>query len=162
VASRREGRELAVQALYQLEVTGDEAGAGLGNFWIQFPMSETARDFAMDLVDGVRRERRRIDALLAGAAEHWRVPRLSKVDASVLRVAIYELLSCPDIPTRVSINEAIEIARRFGTGDSAAFVNGVLDRVAGDLGVKGRGDEPEGSLQPTGREACEIATIPKK
>jgi len=162
VASRREGRELAVQALYQLEVTGDESGADLGHFWRQFPQSEGARDFAMSLVDGVRRERRRIDALLAGAAEHWRVPRLSKVDASVLRVAIYELLSCPDVPTRVSIDEAIEIARRFGTGDSAAFVNGVLDRVAEDLGVKGRGDEAEGALRPVGDETCGSATIPKK
>ena len=161
MASRREGRELAVQALYQLEVTGDETGADLRQFWQQFPQSEIARDFAMSLVDGVRRERRRIDALLAGAAEHWRVPRLSKVDASVLRVAIYELLSCPDVPTRVSIDEAIEIARRFGTGDSAAFVNGVLDRVAGDLGVKGRGDEAGGALRPAGGEACGSATIPK-
>ena len=76
MASRREGRELAVQALYQLEVTGDETGAELGHFWEQFPTSETARDFASTLVDGVRRERRRIDALLAAAAEHWRVPRL--------------------------------------------------------------------------------------
>ena len=145
MASRREGRELAVQALYQLEVTGDESGAALTHFWRQFSTSDSARDFAMTLVEGVRRERRRIDALLAEAAEHWRVSRLSKVDASVLRVAIYELLSCPDVPTRVSIDEAIEIARRFGTGDSAAFVNGVLDRVAEDLGVKGRGDDPEGT-----------------
>ena len=145
MASRREGRELAVQALYQLEVTGDESGAALTHFWRQFSTSDSARDFAMTLVEGVRRERRRIDALLAEAAEHWRVSRLSKVDASVLRVAIYELLSCPDVPTRVSIDEAIEIARRFGTADSAAFVNGVLDRVAEDLGVKGRGDDPEGT-----------------
>jgi len=145
LASRREGRELAVQALYQLEVTGDESGAALTHFWRQFSTSDSARDFAMTLVEGVRRERRRIDALLAEAAEHWRVSRLSKVDASVLRVAIYELLSCPDVPTRVSIDEAIEIARRFGTADSAAFVNGVLDRVAEDLGVKGRGDDPEGT-----------------
>jgi N utilization substance protein B len=162
VASRREGRELAVQALYQLEVTGDEAGADLGHFWQQFPTSDTARDFAMSLVEGVRRERRRIDTLLAGAAEHWRVPRLSKVDASVLRVAIYELLSCPDVPTRVSIDEAIEIARRFGTGDSAAFVNGVLDRVADDLGVKGRGDNAGDALGSVEREACGSATTPKK
>lgn len=162
MASRREGRELAVQALYQLEVTGDASGAELPHFWTQFPTGESARDFARSLVEGVCRERRRIDALLAAAAEHWRVPRLSKVDASVLRVAIYELLSCPDVPTRVTIDEAIEIARRFGAGDSAAFVNGVLDRVAEDLGVKGRGDEPGRAPAPAGRAACESATILKK
>jgi N utilization substance protein B len=133
-----------VQALYQIEVTGDDAGASLRDFWANFPTSASARDFGERLVAGVQRERRRIDLLLAAAAEHWRVPRLSKVDASVLRVAIYELLVSADVPTRVSIDEAIEIARRFGTEDSAAFVNGVLDRVAGELGVKGRGDESLG------------------
>lgn len=130
-----------MQALYQLELTGDEGGTGLASFWGHFEAAEAAQAFAMRLVEGVQRERQDIDRLIAEAAEHWRVPRLSKVDASVLRVAVYELLGCDDIPARVTIDEAIEIARCFGSGESAAFVNGVLDRVADVLGVKGKGDE---------------------
>jgi N utilization substance protein B len=141
MGSRREGRELAVQALYQLEVTGDDAGTGLEEFWGHFEASDPARAFAMELVGGVGRQRRRIDRLIADAAEHWRVARLSKVDASVLRVAAYELLGCGEIPTRVTIDEAIEIAKRFGGEDSAMFVNGVLDAIADVLGVKGKGEE---------------------
>ena len=139
---RREGRELAVQALYQLEVTDDPTGRGLEGFWAHFEGSEPAQTFAVSLVEGVRDERSRIDCLIADAAEHWQVSRLSKVDVSVLRMATGELLFCDDIPARVTIDEAIEIARRFGGEDSAAFVNGVLDRIAEVLGVKGKGDEP--------------------
>lgn len=137
---RRAGRELAVQALYQLEVRGDEGDAEPDSFWGHFEAGEAVRAFAMRLVEGVQGDRQRIDRLIADAAEHWRVARLSKVDASVLRVAVYELIGCDDIPTRVTIDEAIEIARRFGSGESAAFVNGVLDRVAEVVGVKGKGD----------------------
>jgi len=142
---RREGRELAVQALYQLEVTDDPTGRGLDLFWGHFEGSEQAQAFAMGLVEGVRDERARIDRLIADAAEHWQLSRLSKVDVSVIRVATGELLGCDDIPARVTIDEAIEIARRFGGEDSAAFVNGVLDRIAEVLGLKGKGDEPGGN-----------------
>jgi N utilization substance protein B len=140
MGTRREGRELAVQALYQLEVTNDEAGASLDTFWEHFNADEVSRGFARSLVGDVQTQRQRIDSLIADAAEHWRVGRLSKVDLSVLRVATCELVSADDIPTRVTIDEAIEIARRFGSENSAGFVNGVLDRIADVLGVKGRGD----------------------
>jgi len=140
MGTRREGRELAVQALYQLEVTNDEAGGSLETFWEHFNADDVSRGFARSLVGDVQNQRQRIDGLIADAAEHWRVGRLSKVDLSVLRVATCELVSAEDIPTRVTIDEAIEIARRFGSDDSASFVNGVLDRIADVLGVKGRGD----------------------
>jgi N utilization substance protein B len=133
MGTRREGRELALQALYQLDVTGE---SDPGGFWTHFQSGEGAEAFARELVDGVRQNRERIDALIAESAEHWRLPRLSRVDLSLLRVATFELLGCPDIPASVTIDEAIEIARRFGSEDSAAFVNGVLDHVAGVLGVK--------------------------
>src|SRR5262245_20583238 len=98
---------------------------------------ESAR-FARELVEGVRAHRTRIDELIAAAAEHWRLPRLSRVDAGILRLGTFELLGCPETPASVTINEAIEIARRFGGEDSPAFVNGVLDHIAGELGVKDR------------------------
>jgi N utilization substance protein B len=134
MGSRREARELALQALYQLDVTGEDnvpVGAHFGG-------SPEALRFARELVDGVRAERERIDALIGQASEHWRLPRLSRVDLSLLRLSTWELLACPDTPASVVIDEAVEIARRFGSEDSAAFVNGVLDAVATAVGAKDR------------------------
>lgn len=137
MGSRREGRELALQALYQLDMSGEEDPArGLGLFWSHFDGRDEVQAFARELVDGVRTNREQIDALIKESAEHWRLPRLSRVDLNLLRLAAFELLGRPEIPASVTINEAIEIGRRFGGGDSAAFVNGVLDHIAGVLGVK--------------------------
>ena len=137
MGTRREARELALQALYQLDVTGEgDAGRGLALFWTHFDAPEDVRAFARELIQGVAEQRDRIDALVGESAEHWRLPRLSRVDLNLLRLATFELLARPDIPAAVTINEAIEIARRFGGDDSAAFVNGVLDHVAQVLGVK--------------------------
>jgi N utilization substance protein B len=134
---RRAARELALQALYQLDLLGEaDQGRSLDVFWTHFEAPEDVKAFARELVEGVRDRRGRIDALLAESTEHWRLSRLSRVDLNLLRLATFELLARTDIPTSVSINEAIEIARRFGSADSAAFVNGVLDRVAEVLGVK--------------------------
>jgi N utilization substance protein B len=132
VGTRREARELALQTLYQLDLTGEE-DVGIG---VHFGGDAEAIAFARELVDGVRRERERIDALISGASEHWRLPRLSRVDLSLLRLSTFELLACPDIPASVTIDEAVEIARRFGSEDSAAFVNGVLDAIATSVGAK--------------------------
>jgi N utilization substance protein B len=131
MGTRRAARELALQALYQLDVAGEEeADAGLALFWSHFEQPPEVQRFARELVEGVRAERARIDRLIAASAEHWRLPRLSRVDLAVLRLATFELLARPDIPTAVTLDEAIELARRFGGEDSAAFVNGVLDHIA--------------------------------
>jgi transcription antitermination protein NusB len=98
--------------------------------------SPDVEQFAGELIDGVRTNRERIDALIAASAEHWRLPRLSRVDLNLLRLATFELMGRSEIPTSVTINEAVEIARRFGSEDSGAFVNGVLDHIADVLGVK--------------------------
>ena len=133
---RRRGRELAVQALYQIELRGDASVEGLVLFWEHSDASVRAKEFAAALVAGVREQRQRIDELIAAASEHWRFERLSPVDLNVLRVATYELLQSPATPTSVVLDEAIEIARRFGTAESPTFVNGVLDEIAKRLGVK--------------------------
>ncbi|MFN8545887.1 MAG: transcription antitermination factor NusB [Candidatus Binatia bacterium] len=138
MGSRRAGRELALQALYQLDMTESEDPRELGLFWSYFDRPAEVQAFAQELVDGTLRQRERIDKLIAESAEHWRLPRLSKVDLNLLRLATYELLDRPEIPSSVTLNEAVEIARRFGSDDSASFVNGVLDHIAGVLGVKGR------------------------
>ena len=145
MGSRRAARELALQALYQVDLLGgDDPGTkGLALFWEHFD-SDAEDDvvaFARELVEGVREHGERIDALIAESAEHWRLPRLSRVDLSVLRLATFELLGRPEIPASVTLNEAVEIARRFGSEESPAFVNGVLDHIARQLaGDRARGE----------------------
>jgi transcription antitermination protein NusB len=136
MGARRKGRELAVQALYQIELRGEPAAGGLPAFFEQSEGSARAKEFAAVLVAAVREKQRRIDQLIADTSEHWRFERLSPVDLNVLRVAIAELLQSPRVPTSIVLDEAIEIARRFGSAESAVFVNGILDHIAGVLGVK--------------------------
>jgi N utilization substance protein B len=136
MGARRKGRELAVQALYQIDLRGDASLEALATFWEQSDASSRAKQFAEALVAGVRQQQQQIDGLITETVEHWRFERLSPVDLNVLRVATYELLQSPAAPTSVVLDEAIEIARRFGTAESSVFVNGVLDRIAARLGVK--------------------------
>jgi N utilization substance protein B len=133
---RRKGRELAVQALYQLEIRNEPAAGVLTAFWEQCEGGPRARKFASELVEGVRQSREQIDVLIEETSENWKLNRLSAVDLSVLRLATYELMATREVPTSVVLDEAIEVARRFGTTESAVFVNGVLDRIAEHLGVK--------------------------
>lgn len=133
---RRRSRELALQALYQIEMTGDTSPASLDLFWSHFEGSAKAREFAHRLVFGVVMHRVEIDSLIEQSADHWKLTRMPRVDLNILRLATYELLCCPDIPLNVSIDEAIEIGKRYGTADSPNFINGVLDHVAASTGVK--------------------------
>jgi transcription antitermination protein NusB len=142
---RRKGREIALQALYQMEITGEESEQALATFAERSEASPQAKSFALVLVRGVLGEREKIDALVAETSRNWRVERLSRIDLNVIRVATYELMAL-NLPVEIAINEAIEVARRFGSEDSTAFVNGVLDQIATRLGLKQRGDaEPAGS-----------------
>jgi N utilization substance protein B len=133
---RRNARELALQALYQMEVTGDRSPRALDLFLSHFEGGGDAKDFARQLISGVMDNRERIDAIIAKSAENWKLERMAKVDLLILRMATYELLFCPDIPMNVSLDEAIEIGKRFGSADSPTFINGVLDQVAAATGAK--------------------------
>jgi N utilization substance protein B len=135
---RRKGREIALQALYQMEITREESEQALASFAERSEASPAAKSFALELVRGVLAERAAIDALIAEASENWRVERLSRIDLNVIRVAVYELRSM-NLPLEIAINEAVEVARRFGSGESTAFVNGVLDQIASRLGLRARG-----------------------
>jgi len=137
MGQRRKGREIAAQAMYQYEIRRD-AEADLDSFWEQVEASPEARAFALSRIAGTRRQQERIDALIDGAIQNWSFGRLAAVDRAVLRVAVYELLDEPDVPYNVVIDEAIEIVRRYSNPESGAFVNGVLDRIANELGVKSR------------------------
>jgi N utilization substance protein B len=138
---RHTGRELALKALYQIDIRGGASNEDLGLFFDTFPADDRSRTFALKLVDGVRRDEEEIDRNLAGALEHWSVGRLSRIDHNILRLAIYELMRMNDIPARVTIDEAIELAKAYGDQESGRFVNGVLDQVASQLNLKEKGED---------------------
>ena len=138
---RRRARELAVQALYQHDLTGDQFPE---RFVQHFDGGDEVNSFCLKLIHGVTEHRAEIDELIEQACQNWRAERISKVDLNVLRLGAYELLGT-DVPASIIINEAIEIAKRFGTLESSNFVNGVLDAIAGRLDRKEKSenrDEP--------------------
>lgn len=126
---RRRAREFALQMLFQIDLTAASPGEVFRTFWVDQTGEEDIRAFAERLVSGVCGERARLDAVIAGSAENWRIERMPVVDRNVLRISIYEMLFEPETPPLVSIDEAIEVAKRFGTGESGGFINGVLDDV---------------------------------
>ncbi len=135
-SNRRKGRELALQALYQIAITGD-ASAGAVDFFLEhFEGNAPAKEFARRLVSGVISQTAELDRIIEQCIEHWKLGRLAKVDLEIIRIAAYELIFCPDIPANVSFDEAVEIAKRFGSAESATFINGVLDHVARVRSVK--------------------------
>jgi transcription antitermination protein NusB len=97
--------------------------------------------FANSLIDGVRKEQRELDKQIADALEHWSVKRLSRIDHNILRIAVYELLHMPDVPARVTIDEAIELAKTYGDEGSGRFVNGVIDHIAEVNKLKEKGED---------------------
>ena len=129
MGQRRRARECALQMLFQIDVTSTPPAEVFQEFWIDQSPADDVRAFAEGLVRGVAQQRRALDAVLAGSSEHWRIERMAVVDRNVLRMAIYELLWQPETPPAVVIDEAIEVAKRFGGEESGAFVNGVLDAV---------------------------------
>ena len=141
MGTRHLGRELALKALYQIDLCGGASSDDLARFFEAFPADDVARKFAASLVLGVREAQIDLDHQIADVLEHWSIGRLSRVDHNILRLAIFELQRMQDIPARVTIDEAIELAKTYGDQESGRFVNGVLDQVAARLGLKDKGEE---------------------
>ncbi|HVN28232.1 MAG TPA: transcription antitermination factor NusB [Candidatus Binataceae bacterium] len=137
---RHLGRELALKALYRNDICGTSSNEDLVQFFEDFTADERARKFALRLVDGVRKEQDTLDKHIAAALENWSIGRLSRVDHNILRLALYELLHVEDIPARVTIDEAIELAKAYGDQESGRFVNGVIDQIAGLLNLRQKGE----------------------
>lgn len=131
---RSRAREVALQLLYLFDHNPGMARGDIERFVRERLPEPELEAFALSLYDGARRQLGEIDQTLGKAAVNWRVARMAAVDRSALRVGAYELLHTADTPPGVVINEAIELARRFGSADSPAFVNGVLDRLRRDAG----------------------------
>jgi len=126
---RTQARGCALQILYQIDMTGDPNDVVAGRFWQDSEQDSEVRDFATQLVKGVHDNLEEIDALIAKYSEHWKIDRMPAIDRNILRSAIYELLYRADIPPKVAINEAVELAHRFSTPDSGKFINGILDKL---------------------------------
>jgi len=127
---RRQAREFALQILYQRDAGGEQLETSIASFWESQGVAQPdIRTFAEELVRGAERHRESIDVRILAAAEHRDPTRMAAIDRTILRLAIFELLHRDDIPPKVSINEYIEIAKKFSTEDSGAFVNGILDRI---------------------------------
>lgn len=144
---RRRAREYALQALCAVDIAGVSGGAALTGLWqarlddtdeVVDVVSPGEAEFAQALVRGVLDEKADIDTRIEGSSTNWRLTRMPVVDRNILRLGTYELIQRSDIPASVSINEAIELAKKFGGAESRAFVNGILDRIAGDIGRGGR------------------------
>ncbi len=129
MGNRRKSRELAMQALFYIDMSQNDSNDLLELFCVNFSPSKKARPFFLKLVNGVVQEKSEIDSIIEKFSDNWKISRMSCVDRNIIRIAVYELLYCQDIPPKVSINEAIDVGKKFGTELSGAFINGILDSV---------------------------------
>ena len=130
MGTRRKSREIAVQILYQLEINESDIEDAVSTYWDAYQPSTDLMEFSSHILHGVFKHRKDIDTIIGKTSDHWSIRRMPAVDRSILRAAIFEILYCPDIPLKVSIDEAIELAKKFGSDKSSSFVNGILDKVA--------------------------------
>jgi transcription antitermination protein NusB len=136
---RRRAREFALQVLYGMDLQDRSVSEVLDFFWSilenhedlrkHLPRDEGAKQFALQLVRGTWESVEEIDGIIRNYSEHWSVERMSRVDRSILRMAVYEILFCADIPPKVSLNEAIDLGKIYGSENSGAFINGLLDAL---------------------------------
>ena len=129
MGARRRGREIALQLLYQIDITDLSPKVALDTFRKNFKVKEESWIFAEELTLGICRMRREIDTLIEKQSEHWKLSRMPVTDRNILRLAVYELKYMEGIPSKVSLNEAIELGKLYGTEESGAFINGVLDNI---------------------------------
>jgi N utilization substance protein B len=141
---------MAIQVLYQADMSGIPISEAFRLFCEHFGGPEDIRVFAYELVRGVEEHLEEIDNLIGRFSEHWRLERMSIVDRNIIRMALFEFLHRRDIPAKVSINEAVDLGKKFGSEDSGAFINGILDRIRLYLEGSGEGEERRGEAAAEG------------
>jgi len=129
MGKRRRSRELAIKVLFHLEFSNDDPTAAFELICNNFGAAEDSKAFSKELVEGVCVHMKEVDELLSKASQHWRLERIAKVDRAILRVALYELLYRDDIPPKATINEAVDLGKKFCSEESGAFINGILDKI---------------------------------
>lgn len=134
--SRRRARIVALEMLYQLDMTDGDVKDITAAQFEEKNLAKDSRGFIVRLVNGVWEHRNEIDKLIETNAENWSVYRITLIDRNILRLAVFEMVYCPDIPFKVAIDEAIELGKIYGAEDSGAFINGILDKIAQGLSLK--------------------------
>jgi transcription antitermination factor NusB len=142
MGKRRRARELAIQVLFHLEYNPGDPEESFDTICKSFLPPKEIRPFSKSLVLGVWENKKDLDRLIGQASKHWRIERMSRVDRNILRIAVFEVVYMGDIPPKVSIDEAVELGKKYGTEESGAFINGVLDHIYNQLDAKG---DAEGS-----------------
>jgi N utilization substance protein B len=129
LGKRRRSREFALQVLYQLDITKQDATRAIAQSRDHFSPKGERDEFVERIVLGVLQHRQKIDRLIEQYSENWRLDRMNIVDRNILRMATFELLYCEEIPPKATLNEAIDLGKRYGSEDSGSFINGILDRI---------------------------------
>lgn len=137
MGKRRKSREHALKILYRRDITNEDVNEIIRCYWEENKINSDIKDFSEQLVKGTVENIKKIDERLEKTSEHWTLNRMGVIDRNILRMAVQELLYIDDIPVKVTIDEAIEIARKFGTDESAEFVNGLLDKIKNELEKSG-------------------------
>jgi len=138
MGTRRTAREEALKIMYQYEMCREDVENILTRYWSHLPMPAEIRSFAAELVRGTIEHIDEIDSEIQKHSANWSLDRIGAIERSILRIAIYELVFRKDIPPKVSINEALEIEKKFGRRESTSFVNGILDKIKGEREMKDR------------------------
>jgi len=133
LTKRRRSRESALQVLYQWDMTQQDARKGLVHFKEHFSLKEESDPFLDLIVQGVLTHCQEIDRLIEQYSEHWRLGRMAPIDRTILRIAIFELLYCEEIPPKVTLNEAVDLGKQFGSDESGSFINGILDHILNEV-----------------------------
>ena len=126
---RRKARELALRMLYQVETAGEDPELALARYCEIFPYQQDIIDYTRLLLSGVIQQKESIDSSIETASEHWKLGRITYIDRSILRLAVFEMLFSLDVPPKVAIDEALEMAKKYGNEESKDFINGILDKI---------------------------------
>ena len=135
MTTRRKSRESALQFLYQWDITQQDVRKGFDHFKEHF-LNEGEDPYFERVVQGVLSHGQEIDRLIEQYSEHWRLDRIASIDRTILRMAIFELLYCEDIPPKVVLNEAVDLGKHYGSENSGGFINGILDRILNEVARK--------------------------
>lgn len=155
MGTRRQARECVVQILFTLDMGKDKRDAVFADFWKETELDAKSRKFVETHVNGVLNNLARIDELLIKYAQNWNIKRMGVIERNVMRMAVYEMLFCPEIPPVVSINEAVDLSKYFGTAESGKFVNGILDGIRKSINRPARVRQPAAASapqEPTGQQ----------
>ena len=141
---RSRGREVALQVLYQVEQNAGISSDEIHRFIVRRLLEDRKLcEFTESLTAGVKEHQAELDVMISQVAENWRLDRMAAIDRNILRLGAYEMLYCPEVPAKVAINEALELAKRYSTAQSSRFVNGILDRV-----LQWQTEEPKSPAEP--------------